>query len=169
MASPLACDWLSPRSVPVTTFLTLWDRDATIGAPALPQLQLPSGIAYNSRESGRFEIYAQSFPEPGGGKWRISKDGGGHLRWRRDGRELFYYALDGRLMGVPIANGPTLEIGEAVPLFEAHMLGGPVPQLAYRAQWDVAPDGRFLMNVPAEDTTASAINVVVHWTAALKK
>ena len=33
-------------------------------------------LAYNSDESGRFEVYVQSFPAPGGGKWQISKDGG---------------------------------------------------------------------------------------------
>jgi eukaryotic-like serine/threonine-protein kinase len=126
-------------------------------------------VAYNSRESGRFEIYVQSFPVPGRGKWQISKDGGGHSRWRRDGRELFFYALDGRLMGVPITNGPSLEIGAAVALFEPHLLGGPVPQLSNRQQWDVAPDGRFLTNVPVEDSTASTINVVANWTALLKK
>jgi hypothetical protein len=49
------------------------------------------------------------------------------------------------------------------------MLGGPVPRLGPRAQWDVAPDGRFLINPPVEDTTTSAINVVVNWTALLKK
>src|SRR5262249_41478036 len=59
--------------------------------------QLPPGtsawIAYASPESGRFEVYAQSFP-PGRGKWQVSTTGGMQPRWRRDGRELYYIADD---------------------------------------------------------------------------
>ena len=82
-------------------------------------------LAYNTDESGRFEVYVQSFPAPGGGKWQISKDGGWFPRWRRDGRELFYYAHDERLMAVPVRSATRLDVGAAVPLFEAHLLGGP--------------------------------------------
>ena len=32
-------------------------------------------LSYASNESGRFEIYVQSFPKPGGGKWDILKRG----------------------------------------------------------------------------------------------
>ena len=82
-------------------------------------------LAYNADESGRFEVYVQSFPAPGGGKWQISKDGGWFPRWRRDGRELFYYASDERLMAVPVRSATRLDVGAAVPLFEAHLLNGP--------------------------------------------
>ncbi len=58
-------------------------------------------IAYQSNESGRDEVYVQPFPGPGA-KVRISTNGGAQMRWRRDGKELFYIALDGRLMAVPI-------------------------------------------------------------------
>lgn len=46
-------------------------------------------IAYQSNESGRFEIYAQSFPGTNG-KVQVSSNGGAMARWRDDGRELFY-------------------------------------------------------------------------------
>lgn len=57
-------------------------------------------IAYQSNESGRHEIYVQSFPGPGG-KTQVSTNGGAQVRWRRDGKKLFYIALDNRLMAVP--------------------------------------------------------------------
>ena len=82
-------------------------------------------VTYASTESGRYEIYVQSFPAPGGGKWQISKDGGMYPRWRRDGRELFYYALDGALMAVPLRSATRLDVGDAVPLFQARLLNGP--------------------------------------------
>jgi hypothetical protein len=48
-------------------------------------------------ESGRSEIYIQTFPAPqnGGSKTPISRDGGSQPRWRRDGKELFYVSSDG--------------------------------------------------------------------------
>jgi Tol biopolymer transport system component len=78
-------------------------------------------IAYQSNESGRFEIYAQPFPGPGP-RQLISTHGGAQVRWRRDGRELFYIALDGKLMSVPIrTGGNTLDVGAPEPLFAARV------------------------------------------------
>ena len=54
-------------------------------------------IAYASDETGRWEIYIQSFPEPGA-KQTVSVAGGAQPQWRADGRELFYVAADWTLM-----------------------------------------------------------------------
>ncbi len=73
-------------------------------------------IAYQSNESGRVEVVIQPFPGTGG-KLQVSANGGAQVRWRRDGKELFYIALDGRLMAVPIqlaANGQSAETGTPV-------------------------------------------------------
>ena len=96
-------------------------------------------IAYQSNESGQFEIYVQPFPGPGA-KTRISTAGGAQVRWRQDGKELFYLALDGRLMAVSIrlpVSGPTVEAGTPAPLFPArpfraveHLDGPQVRRLA---------------------------------------
>src|SRR5437867_2756230 len=58
-------------------------------------------VAYRSDESGRNEIYIQSFPTSGM-KWQVSSKGGSSVRWRRDGRELFYLALDRKIMSVQV-------------------------------------------------------------------
>ena len=58
-------------------------------------------IAYVSDESGREQVYVQSFPEHGG-KWQISNGGGEQPLWRRDGRELFYLSGDRKLMAVEV-------------------------------------------------------------------
>jgi Tol biopolymer transport system component len=42
-------------------------------------------VAYQSDESGRYEIYARPFPGPGG-QWQVSTAGGKDPRWRPDGR-----------------------------------------------------------------------------------
>ena len=119
-------------------------------------------IAYQSNESGRFEIYVQLFPGPGG-KTQISTNGGRSPRWRRDGKELFYVGEDDRLMAVPItfaSNGQTLEPGTPVPLFVTHTV-----RPGYD-NWDyvVAPDGqRFLMNTPTEETVTFPIVLLMNW------
>jgi hypothetical protein len=51
----------------------------------------------------------------------------------------------------------------AIPLFETHVSGF--------FPYDVAPDGRFLLNTVIQDAAANAspITVVLNWTARLKK
>jgi hypothetical protein len=121
-------------------------------------------IAYQSNESGRSEIVVQPFPGPGD-KLQISTGGGGQVRWRPDGKELFYIALDGRLMAVPIRmafNGQSIEPAAPVPLF-ATRVGG-AWQGPDRQQYVVSRDGqRFLMNTLAEGDNPSPITVILNW------
>jgi serine/threonine protein kinase len=120
-------------------------------------------IAYESNESGRFEIYVQPFPGPGG-KWQVSTNGGAQPRWRRDGKELFYIGIDERLMAAPIrftSDGQSIEPSSPTPLFATH-IGGAV-QGTNRQQYVVSPDGqRFLMNTITEQAT-SPITVILNW------
>jgi dipeptidyl aminopeptidase/acylaminoacyl peptidase len=119
-------------------------------------------IAYQSNESGRLEIYIQPFPGPGS-KLQVSTNGGAQARWGPHGKELFYMALDARLMAVPIrlASHPqTAEPGSPTPLF-ATRVGGAL-QGTFRQQYDVSSDGRFLMNTITEEA-ASPITVILNW------
>src|SRR5207237_6390962 len=56
-------------------------------------------LAYASAESGTWQIYVISFPAADQ-KRQVSTAGGSQPRWRHDGRELYYLALDGKLMAV---------------------------------------------------------------------
>jgi Tol biopolymer transport system component len=123
-------------------------------------------IAYTSNESGEPQIYVQRFPG-GTPKLRVSTTGGGMARWRGDGGELFYLALDGQLMAVPLrvdrgsGGMDMLEPLTPVPLFEAD-LGPPVDNFT-KQQYMVAPDGmRFLLNAIVEDTTPP-LTVILNW------
>jgi Tol biopolymer transport system component len=118
-------------------------------------------IAYQSNESGRFEIYVQPFGATGS-KLQVSTNGGAQVRWRRDGKELFYVALDGRLMTVPIklSTPQAAEAGTPVPLFVTH-IGGAV-QSPLKHQYIVSPDGqRFLMSTVSEEATP--ITMILNW------
>ncbi len=113
-------------------------------------------IAYFSNESGRFEIYVQPFPGPGG-RWQVSNAGGETPRWRPDGRELYYFAPGGRLMAVDVKTGDSFEAGTPRFLFKAQIKRLP------GAQYDVSADGqRFLVNLSEEDPSLP-VTVVLDW------
>ena len=123
-------------------------------------------VAYVSRETGRSEVFIDSFPTPGS-KTQVSVAGGQSPRWRGDGRELYYVSLDQRLTAVDLTPGATVQIGNATPLFQMALPSG---QLAFvSADYDVTADGkRFIVNVP-ERADGTPITVVMNWPAAIKK
>ena len=125
-------------------------------------------IAYQSDDSGRVEVYVQPFPGPGT-KVPISTSGGAQMRWGADGKELFYLALDGRLMAVPLqrsSQGDAIAPGEPIALFDANV-GGVVPlQSGYREAWTISRDGqRFLMNTIVERASVPPITIILNWRA----
>jgi eukaryotic-like serine/threonine-protein kinase len=95
-------------------------------------------IAYASDESGRFEVYVQSFDDAGG-KTLVSTRGGSQPTWRRDGREIFYLAADGAMMAVPVTSESRFEHGPELTLF--HL---PSQQILapFAPSYAVGPDGK---------------------------
>jgi eukaryotic-like serine/threonine-protein kinase len=122
-------------------------------------------IAYQSNESGRFEIYVQPFPGPGG-KFQISATGGAQPRWDKNGREVFYVSLDGRMMAAPVKlspDGQSLETGTPAALFPVRIAGGPLPG-SFKQQYAVSSDGqRFLVNLAADEGVSSPITLILNW------
>jgi dipeptidyl aminopeptidase/acylaminoacyl peptidase len=115
-------------------------------------------VAYQSDESGRDEIYVRPFPGPGG-QWQVSTGGGTSPRWRADGKELCYLAPDGKLMTVPVAvQGAALAPGTPETLFQTLIPSNPL-----RPQYDVARDGRFLVDTEAEATSTEPIHLLLNW------
>jgi len=123
-------------------------------------------ISYSSDESGRYEVYVQTFPSSGS-KWQISTGGGVQPRWRRDGKELFYISPERKVIAVDIkADSPIFEAGSIKTLFQTRLPDYPGP----RNYYDVSGDGQhFLMNSILNQVNATPIYVVVNWTADLKK
>lgn len=122
-------------------------------------------LAYASDESGRWEVYVQPYPAPGG-KWQISTEGGTEPTWNPSGRELFY-RTGNRVMAVAVTLEPGFSAGKPVMLFEGPWLPTPVTLPNY----DVSPDGqRFLMLKAAdEDQNARQIVVIQNWFEELKR
>jgi Tol biopolymer transport system component len=123
-------------------------------------------VAYMSNESGRPEIYVRPFVAPGakaaGGQWQVSTAGGIHPVWRPDGRELYYIDPMGALVSAPITiTGATLVSGTPMVRFSTRILGGGTDAGQGR-QYDIARDGRLLINTVVEDVD-TPITLLQHW------
>ena len=117
-------------------------------------------VAYQSNESGRDEVYVRPFPGPGG-VWQISAGGGTQPRWRADGKELYYVAPGNKLMAAAItAQASSITPGQPVVLFTANFT-----RVTNRPPYDVARDGRFLVNVELTDAATPPITLLQNWKA----
>jgi eukaryotic-like serine/threonine-protein kinase len=144
---------LNLRALPLSGERTPFDVARTTFAEINARFSPDSRwVAYQSNETGQFEIYAQPFPSPGP-KVQVSVGNGTMPRWRRDGSELFYLAPDKRLMAVSIRQvGSRLETGPPRALFTLSTTSG----------YEPSPDGqRFL--VTAVVSEASPITVILNW------
>ena len=91
-------------------------------------------VAYVSSETGRNEVYLQTYPTLGR-KTLVSEGGGSDPAWRRDGRELYYWHGD-ELIAVSLTftgAGESPVVGTGTPLFQTARVNG--------AGYDVSPDG----------------------------
>jgi Tol biopolymer transport system component len=119
-------------------------------------------VAYQSNESGRFEIYVQSFPAASG-KWQVSNSGGEDPSWSADGKQLYYRSADQKLMAVDIQTDGGFKAGIPEPLFTARVQAG-----IARNKYVAASDGkRFLMVAPLGREAMNPTTVVLNWNADL--
>jgi Tol biopolymer transport system component len=119
-------------------------------------------LAYATNDTGIYQIVVQTFPDPNGAKWQITSQGGVEPKWRRDGRELYYLALDGKMMVVPVK--PDHTFGTPSVLFQTPLAVG--RNLTPRSRrYDVAPDGRFLIAAPETSGAGPSIIAAINWAA----
>ena len=117
-------------------------------------------IAYTSDESGRPEIYVDSFPAPGH-RSRVTNSGGAEPRWAPSGHELFF-RRGSEVHAVSLSTAGTTR--EAVS--SARVLDAGADIRAY----DVSANGqRVLLNLPAPAPATRPITVVVNWRSLLGK
>jgi serine/threonine-protein kinase len=132
-------------------------------------------LAYQSNESGRFEIYVRPFPNVEAGRWQISTSGGIQPLWSKNGQELFYVATtglgaNGAMMAVRV-EGNRWDAVAAAKLFDDSYYHGAAAGSGH--SYDVALDGkRFLMiksGGGSESPDSSALIVVQNWFGELTK
>ncbi len=118
----------------------------------------PSGrwLAYQSNESGNFEVYVRPFPGPGG-KWQISTGVGFLPKWSPNGKELFYRTPDNKIMVVNYtASGDSFH-ADKPRLWSP----GQFTSLGLARNFDLHPDGKRFAVLKAPGTGAApAVNKV---------
>ncbi len=119
-------------------------------------------LAYSSDESGRREVYVQAFPALGE-KRQVSTDGGDEPTWSGTGAELFYRHGD-EMRAVTMQARPVFKRGLPRTLFSGRYVSFPQRP---EAQYDVAPDGRFLM-LKRDGPDDPPLAMMVNWTEELK-
>jgi len=107
-------------------------------------------IAYTSDESGRDEVYVQSFPEPGM-KLQASVGGASEPVWSRDGRSIFFRG-EGSVQEVSFQANTQPVAGKPLPLFSDKFES---PQGGGHTGYDTRPGGGFLMIQSAESKNTS--------------
>jgi hypothetical protein len=127
----------------------------------------PRWVAYQSDESGRFEIYIDSFPEPRR-KIRISKSGGWFPEWGRalgnGDREMYYVSPDYKLMTVTLHR----KTGWLEPSVPQELFALPAEVTTW-SPYQAAADGqRFLVRATTEREPPRPLTVVVNWPALLE-
>ncbi len=129
-------------------------------------------IAYQSNESGRYEIYVRAFVAPdasvanarnAGGQWQVSTAGGIYPVWSANGQEVYYVDPAGNMVAAPlIATGEAVEVGAPAVLFPTRIYGGGA-EFSQGRQYDVAADGRFLINTVVREGRNDPITLIQNW------
>jgi Tol biopolymer transport system component len=122
-------------------------------------------LAYTSDESGREEIYVQTYPDRSD-KWQVSTHGGSDPRWGGRGTEMYYLSPDQQMVAVPIKLTPTFDPGTPVTLFALNVLfpGG------QRSHYTVTADGQhFITYRPTSTRSLPTTTVIVNWMSELAK
>jgi serine/threonine-protein kinase len=94
-------------------------------------------LAYETDETGAWEVVVRPFPATDAAKRQVSAAGGTNPRWSRDGKELFYVDGDRDLIALPVTLSPSFSTGVPRRLFSLDSAG--------LVSYDPTPDGsRFL-------------------------
>jgi serine/threonine protein kinase len=154
----------------------LWQLPLAAGGKPAPYIQAPLDqmhgnfspdgklVAYSSNESGKFQVYVQTFPRTDR-VWQVSTTGGYEPRWRADGAEIYYLSEERKLMAVAVGPGPAFGVPKA--LFQTRVPPGVSP---FRTNYVPSRDGkRFLVNTLSGDPAPTPITIVLNWQAGLKK
>ena len=133
------------------------------GAQVSPDMKW---IAYQSDESGIFQVYVRPFPDVDAGRWQISAEGGTNALWAPDGKALYFVDPSGHIAGVPVQSGTSFSFGRPQPVIDVSDRPGSV----YR-NYDVSPDGsRFVViKEPQRSRTGTQFIVTLDWFEELKR
>ena len=119
-------------------------------------------LAYASDETGAFEAYVVDFPT-GGKATQVSQGGGDQVAWARSGNELIFLRNRQPFVVTMEADGPS----KPRPAMAGTLPLTSQPGWASR-QYDVMPDGSFLIVMDvAQSTAAAPMVVILNWSSTI--
>jgi hypothetical protein len=110
-------------------------------------------IAFLSNEAGPLQIYVAPASEIGS-RVPVLRSAAVRVRWSRDGRELNCLMVDGSMVAAPVEGSAPPSVGTPRTLFR-------LPPGANALNFDVAPDGRFLLLLREQVADAQPLTVVL--------
>ena len=120
-------------------------------------------LAYQSDETGEWEVYIAPYPDTGG-KMQVSRGGGKEPRWRGDGKEIFYLDPEGDIVAVEVNGENALATGAPVKLFQAH--ARPSVSSSDMFNYDVTSDGqRFIVDRYVKPAQTPALSIILNATS----
>ncbi|MBZ5627135.1 MAG: hypothetical protein LAQ69_51950 [Acidobacteriia bacterium] len=123
-------------------------------------------IAYQSNESGRFEVYVRPFsgaPAASEGKIQVSERGGYWGTWSRDGTELFFLGPDSKLYAAEVTGlGRTGTVAKPHALFDVCPGNVPTGAATEGRLFDSAGDGQKFLFV-CGNAAENHYSVLVNW------
>jgi eukaryotic-like serine/threonine-protein kinase len=125
-------------------------------------------LAYDSDESGQFEVYVRPYPDAHRARWQVSLGGGRQPVWSRDGRELFYRDFSGAVLSVRVVLRPTFAAGPALKILDGsgYVGGG---RFMSAQTYDVSLDGRRFLMLKRVPSAPPSIVIVLNWMEELKR
>jgi hypothetical protein len=125
-----------------------------------PQIS-PDGqrLAYTSHRTGAAEVYVQSLMGDGV-PVQVSNEGGSGPRWDRDGRTL-YFLSRATIVAATMAQGPVILVSDRRTVAR----GLTLDTNGMNSNWDIFPDGRFLVIDAGGGDGRRRIALIQNWPA----
>jgi eukaryotic-like serine/threonine-protein kinase len=135
---------------------------ATVADELMPRVS-PDGkwLAYQSNESGQYEIYVRPFPG-GGSRTTVSNAGGTEPVWSREGCRLFY-RNGTQLVAASCSTSGAFAVTSRQVLFSGNFERHP-----FHPNYDVAPDGHRFAMISSGDAEPQVV-VVTNWVEELRQ
>jgi serine/threonine-protein kinase len=103
-------------------------------------------LAYDSDESGSYQVYVRAFPDKGG-KWQISSSGGVYPEWSRNGHELFFRTEDSQVMVASYTLKGDSFVADKPRVWSEKRIAN----VGLFASYDLATDGKRIVAVMPEE------------------
>ena len=118
-------------------------------------------LAYVSAEGGRSAVHVTQLSNPASAR-RVSVEGGSEPVWGSGGRELFY-RQGTTMMAATIDAAGQVQPGSGA-LFDGDFVRGTLDT----ANYDIMPDGRFVMVQRSSQSAEPTLHVLINWLGTLK-